>query len=198
VNDPVRADGDGASDRGASDRPTSDGAASDSPLVAVGRIGKPHGVRGDVFVEPWTDSPSERFFSGAVFGADPVDRGPLTVAAVHDHSGRLVLHFTGVDDRDSVESLRGTILTVAAIERPPIEDPDEFYDTDLIGLMAQTVSGDRIGPVADVLHSAGASLLAIDASGREVLVPFHKHIVPVVDLEHGVLEIDPPDGLLDL
>ena len=131
-------------------------------VVAIGRIGKAHGVRGDAFVEPWTDTPADRFVDGAVFATDPADRGPLTVSGSRDHSGKLVVHFDGVDDRNAIEVLRGTVLVMPAAARPPITDPDEFYDTDLIGLSVRTVGGRQLGPVADVLHSPAGSLLAIE------------------------------------
>jgi 16S rRNA processing protein RimM len=167
-------------------------------VVAVGRVGKAHGIRGDAFVEPWTDAPDERFSPGARLSTEPADRGPLTVESARDHSGKLVVHFAGLDDRNAIEALRGTVLLVPTAARPAIEDPDEFYDTDLIGLAARTVQGRQLGPVTDVLHSPAGSLLAIDVDGREVLVPFRTEFVPTVDLAAGITEIDPPDGLLEL
>jgi 16S rRNA processing protein RimM len=122
----------------------------------------------------------------------------VIVESARDHSGKLVVHFAGVDDRTAVEALRGTVLLVPTTARPVIEDPDEFYDTDLIGLAARTVQGRQLGPVTDVLHSPAGSLLAIDVDGREVLVPFRTEFVPTVDLAAGIAEIDPPDGLLEL
>jgi 16S rRNA processing protein RimM len=170
----------------------------DGAVVAVGRIGKAHGVRGDAFVEPWTDAPEERFSPGSRLTTEPADRGPLTVESARNHSGKLVVHFAGLEDRNAVEALRGTVLLVPTAARPVIEDPDEFYDTDLIGLAVRTVQGRQLGPVIDVLHSPAGSLLAIDVDGREVLVPFRTEFVPTVDLASGVAEIDPPDGLLEL
>lgn len=170
-------------------------------LVAVGRIGKAHGIRGDVFVEPWTDTPEERFADGTRLLTDPAEAGPLTVVSTREQSGKLVVHFAGQDDRTAVEALRGTLLLVPAGERPPIEDPDEFYDSDLIGLAVRTVAGRELGPVTDVLHSPAGSLLAVALTaeaGREVLVPFRREFVPTVDLAAGIAEIDPPDGLLEL
>jgi len=173
-------------------------------VVAVGRIGKAHGIRGDVFVEPWTDAPAERFVPGALMSIAPVGDGPshtggqLAVDFSRDHSGKLVVHFRGVDDRDAAEAIRGAVLTMPASARPPLADSDEFYDTDLIGLAAHTVSGLALGRVVDVLHVPGGSLLAVDFNGREVLVPFRREFVPVIDLASGIARIDPPEGLLDL
>lgn len=172
--------------------------SDDDDLVAVGRVGKAHGIRGDVFVEPWTDDPDDRFAAGTLLRTGASGSASLTVASSKDHSGKLVVRFEGVDDRNAAEALRGTVLLFPASERPPIDDPDEFYDTDLVGLEVRTVSGELVGRVSEVLHSPGGSLLAVNAGGREVLVPFRKEMVPVVDLGTGIIEIDPPEGLLDL
>lgn len=174
------------------------GERAERELVAVGRVGRPRGVRGECFVEPWTDDPDERFAVGAVLTTDPTTVGPLTVAAASTAGGKLVVRFEGIDDRDAVMALRGVRLLIAAEDRPPLADPDEFYDTDLVGLQARTTSGEPVGPVVDVLHAGGADYLVVDMDGREVLVPFVAAIVPGVDVAGGVVEIDPPEGLLDL
>ena len=164
-------------------------------LVAVGRIGPARGVRGDVFVEPWTDAPDERFAPGAVVRTE---LATLTVAASSQASGKLVVHFDGVDDRVAAESLRGQELFVAAGERPQLDDPDTFYDSDLIGLAARDVAGAELGPITDVVHAAGADYLVLAMDGRERLVPFVTAVVPAVDLAAGIVVIDAPEGLFDL
>lgn len=165
-------------------------------LVVVGRVGRPHGLHGDLFVAPWTDDPVARFASGAVVMADP---GPLTVMWSRlQGGGKLVVHFEGVDDRVSAERLHRLELRVAAADRPPLDDPDDFYDTDLIGLRAVTADGSTLGSVRDVLHSPAGDHLVIDVDGRERLVPFVAAIVPTVGVEDGVVVIDPPEGLFDL
>jgi 16S rRNA processing protein RimM len=167
-------------------------------LVAVGRVGPPRGVRGDVFVEPWTDTPGERFAPGAVLQTDRESTGPLTVETSSLAGGKLVVRFDGVHDRSAAEALRGVQLFVPAADRAPIDDPDEFYDTDLVGLAARTVAGAELGPVTDVLHAGAASYLVIKIAGEDRLVPFVAAIVPTVDVAGGVVEIDPPEGLFDL
>ena len=167
-------------------------------LVAVGRIGRPRGVRGAIFVEPWTDDPDERFAAGVVMATDPPEAGPLTVESSSTAGGKLVVSFVSVDDREGAEALRGVRLLVPVSERPVLDDPDDFYDTDLIGLAARTVTGGALGPVRDVLHAGGADYLVLDVEGREALVPFVRAIVPTVDLARGAVVIDPPDGLLEL
>lgn len=170
----------------------------DDKDVVVGRIGPARGVHGEVFVAPFTDAPDERFAPGSVVRTDPVDAGPLTVAAMSLAGGKLVVRFAGIDDRGAAQALRGVRLVMAASERPSLEDPDEFYDTDLIGLRARTVTGADLGPVREVLHAGGADYLVLDVGGAERLVPFVAAVVPTVDLAAGVVEIDPPEGLFDL
>jgi 16S rRNA processing protein RimM len=167
-------------------------------LVAVGRVGPARGVRGDAFVEPWTDVPEERFAPGAVLRTDPPSAGPLTVESASLAGGKLVVRFAGVDDRAGAEALRGVRLLIPAGDRPPIDDPDEFYDTDLVGLEARTADGAPLGRISDVLHAAGASYLVVPVDGRDRLVPFVAAIVPTVDLRGGFVVVDPPAGLFDL
>ena len=166
--------------------------------IVIGRIGPARGVRGDVFVEPFTDAPEERFAEGSVLRTEPSGVGPLTVESMANSSGKTVIHFAGVEGRAAAEALRGVRLVIAASERPELDDPDEFYDTDLVGLVARTVSGVELGPVREVVHAGGADYLVLDVDGSERLVPFVAAIVPTVDVAAGVVEIDPPEGLFEL
>jgi 16S rRNA processing protein RimM len=167
-------------------------------LIAVGRVGPARGVRGEVFVEPWTDVPAERFAPGRQLLTDPVGAGPLTVESSSLGGGKLVVRFAGVEDRAAAEALRGVQLSIRAADRVPLEDPDEFYDTDLVGLRARTVEDEDLGPVRDVLHAGGATFLVVAIDGRDHLVPFVSAIVPTVDVAGGVVRIDAPEGLFDL
>ncbi|MDT4945334.1 MAG: rRNA processing protein RimM, partial [Pseudonocardiales bacterium] len=135
---------------------------------------------------------------GVELRTDPAAAGPLTVESSSSAGGRLVVTFDGVQSREAAEALRGVQLVIPASERPPIDDPDEFYATDLIGLAARTVSGEELGPVRDVLNAAGADYLVLEVDGRERLVPFVSAIVPTVDIAGGSVVIDPPHGLFDL
>jgi 16S rRNA processing protein RimM len=167
--------------------------------LVVGRIGRPHGVRGEVSVEVRTDSPDERFAPGAVLVTEPVERGPLVVTRLHWHSGRLLLTFDGVVDRTAAETLRDTLLVVDSDDLPALDDPDEFYDHQLLGLRAELLDGTALGTVEDVLHAPAEDLVAVRRpDGGELLVPFVSEIVPEVDITGGRLVIDPPEGLLEL
>jgi 16S rRNA processing protein RimM len=165
--------------------------------VTVGRIGRPHGIRGDVVVGVRTDEPELRFAKGSRLDTDPPRIGPLTVAVNKWHSGELLVRFEGVSDRDAAAELRGTWLLVDSATIAPPEDPDEFRDTDLIGLSVRTVDGTPVGTVDDVLHSGQDVLLIKSPDQRDILVPFVGPLIPEVDVAAGFLVIAPPEGLLD-
>jgi 16S rRNA processing protein RimM len=167
--------------------------------LVVGRIGKPHGLRGEVTVEVRTDDPEGRFAPGAVLAADPPERGPLTVISANSGNGRMVLWFREARDRAAAEALRNTLLVIEMDPDEPTGDPDEYYDHQLVDLAVVTVDGREVGTVAEMLHITGQDLLAVRRpDGREVLIPFVAQIVPKVDLKHGTVVVDPPDGLLEL
>jgi 16S rRNA processing protein RimM len=172
---------------------------SSPDTVVVGRIGRPHGVRGEVTVEVRTDDPELRFAPGSVLVTDPARVGPLTVEAVRWHSGRLLLRVEGVADRTAAEGLRGVVVCAEVPDDEVPADPEEYYDHQLRGLAVVTVEGDAVGEVSDVIHLPAQDLLAIARpGGRELLVPFVSELVPEIDLGAGRAVIDPPPGLLDL
>lgn len=164
--------------------------------VVVGRIGRPHGLRGEVTVQVTTDDPDERFASGALLGTDPANLGPLTVISMRRSGPVLVLGFDGVADRNAAEALRGTSLTLDASLLPVPDDPEEFYDHQLVGLTVVDQAGTVLGTVTEVWHPPAAPVLAVERpDGSQELVPFVSAIVPIVDLEGGRLVVDPPDGM---
>lgn len=166
--------------------------------VVVGRIGRPHGIRGEVTVEPRTDEPDERFAPGAVLLVDgPVRQ--LTVGRAHWHSGRLLIAFEGVDDRNAAEALRGLLLEAERDEDQTPDDPEEFYDSSLVGCAVVDPAGASIGTVREVVHLPAQDLLDVEmASGRRALVPFVAEIVTSVDIAGRRVVVDAPPGLLDL
>jgi 16S rRNA processing protein RimM len=168
--------------------------------LVVGRVAKAHGVTGEVVVDIRTDDPDLRFAPGTQLRGRP-KTGPerrYVVESVREHSGRLLVRLEGVADRNTAESLRGTVFLVDSEDLPPIEDPDEFYDHQLEGLRVLTTTGRNVGTVAEVLHTAAGELLAVRADEGEVLVPFVSAIVTSVSLTDQTIEIDPPEGLLEL
>ena len=169
--------------------------------LVVGRVVKAHGVTGEVVVEIRTDDPDTRFAPGSSLRGKPSRGGPESrylVESVREHGGKLLVRLDGVADRNAAESLRGILFVVDSEDLPPIEDPDEFYDHQLEGLQVVTTTGQTVGPVAEVLHTAAGELLSIRAEEGEVLVPFVSAIVTSVSLADQKIEIDPPEGLLEL
>jgi len=178
--------------------------------VIVGRVGRPHGIRGEVVIGVRTDEPDLRFAVGATVDVLPAPGGyggagsppgsrSLTVSSARWHSGQLLIAFAGITDRTAAAELTGSWLSVDSSRLPEISDPDEFRDHELIGLSVRTSAGDPVGVVTDVLHY-GQDLLVVrraDGPDEECLVPFVKAIVPEVDVRGGVIVIDPPPGLLD-
>ena len=159
----------------------------------VGRIGRAHGLKGEVFVEPRTDEPERRFATGQVLGTGAAS---LTVADSRTHSGRLVVRFEEIADRTAAEASRGTELTCLVDPDEMPEDPDEFYDHQLAGLRVETTGGDAVGELERVEHGAAQDLLVIRTPDREVLFPFVSALVPEVDVAGGRIVIDDKPGLL--
>ena len=164
----------------------------------VGRIGRPHGVRGEATVEVRTDDPDGRFRPGVVLRTDPADRGPLTITGARWHRDVLLLAFAGYDSREEIEALRDTLLEVPVADLPALQDPDTYYDHQLVGLAVRLVDGTPLGEVAAVRHEGAELLVVRRTGGGELLVPFVRAMVPTVDVDGGVVVIDPPEGLLDL
>jgi 16S rRNA processing protein RimM len=170
--------------------------------LVVGRVVKAHGVSGEVVVEVRTDDPDTRFAPGAQLRAQPRGGGPqrtYVVESAREHSGRMLVRLADVANRTAAEALRGSVFLVDTEDLPPIDDPDEFYDHQLEGLRVVTTDGQLVGTVKEVLHTAAGELLSVTAeTGAEVLVPFVGAIVTEVSLQSHTIEIDPPQGLLEL
>jgi 16S rRNA processing protein RimM len=170
--------------------------------LVIGRIAKAHGVTGELVVDVRTDDPADRFAPGAVLRGRKPRGGPernFVIETVREHGGRLLVRLTGVGDRNAADELRGTLFLVESGDLPPIDDPDEFYDHQLEGLAVRTLDGTAVGTVTEVLHTAAGELLSIKKpDGTELLVPFVSAIVTAVSLAEGTVDIDPPDGLLNI
>ncbi len=170
--------------------------------MAVGRIGRPHGLRGEVTVTPFTDDPDRRFAAGVVLSVNPPTNRPadslasLTVLSSRRSGPVLVIGFEGFADRNAAEALRGTELSLPAEDLGQAGDEDDFYDHQLIGLHVVHIDGRALGEVVDVMHPPAAPVLVVTTiDGGEELVPFVSAIVPEVDVPGGRLLVDPPDGM---
>ncbi|MET8679425.1 ribosome maturation factor RimM [Streptomyces sp. NPDC004647] len=166
--------------------------------LVVARVGRAHGIKGEVTVEVRTDEPELRLSPGAVLATDPASAGPLTIETGRVHSGRLLLRFEGVADRSGAEALRNTLLIAEVDPEDTPEDPEEFYDHQLVDLDVVTTDGTEIGRIAEITHLPYQDLLIVRRpDGSEVMVPFVGEIVPEIDLEQQRAVIDPPPGLID-
>lgn len=169
--------------------------------LTVGRVVKAHGIGGEVVVEIRTDDPAARFAPGNTLRAKNSRSGEerdFVIDQAREHGGRLLVRLAGVDDRDTADALRGSVFVVDSADLPPIDEPDTYYDHQLEGLRVRTTTGQDVGVVAEVLHTAAGELLAVRRDSGEALVPFVGAIVTSVSLDDGLIEIDPPEGLLDL
>ena len=173
--------------------------------TVVARIGKPHGLRGEVTVRLHTDQPERRLAVGAVLATEAeAGRGvprALTIRSTRVHRGIWLVGFDEVPDRTGAEGLRGTRLVIDEADDAPAADDDEdaFTEDELAGLTVVDPAGVVLGEVAGLdLGTAQDRLVVRLADGREVLVPFVEAIVPTVDVEGGHVVVDAPPGLLDL
>jgi 16S rRNA processing protein RimM len=165
--------------------------------VVVARVGKAHGLRGEVTVQVLTGAPDERFVPGATFLTDPPNVGPLVLRSARDNNGILLLGFEHTEDRTGAEALRGIKLLAEVLAGD--EEEEVWYERDLVGLKAVTVGGIEVGEVTALQSRPAQDLLVLRlVDGREALVPFVSAIVPEVDITGGRVVLDPPPGLLDL
>jgi 16S rRNA processing protein RimM len=166
--------------------------------LVVARVGRAHGIKGEVTVEVRTDEPELRLAPGAVLATEPASAGPLTIETGRVHSGRLLLRFEGVRDRNGAEGLRNTLL-IAEIDPDELpEGEDEYYDHQLIDLDVVDTEGVEVGRITEISHLPSQDLFIVERpDGTEVLIPFVEEIVTEIDLEEQRAVIDPPPGLID-
>lgn len=163
--------------------------------VQVARIGKPHGIRGEVTVELFTDAPEDRFLPGAVFTTE--QHGELTIELARWNKDILLLSFAEVLDRNRAEELRGTKLFFETTEAEE-EAGEGWYEHELLGLEVR-VADRKIGVVSALRVMPVQDLLSVTTEDEEeVLVPFVDEIVPEVNLEEGFILLTPPAGLFEL
>ena len=164
--------------------------------VQVARIGKPHGIRGEVTVQVLTDAPEERFAAGEQLLVDPARLGPLTVRSARWNKDILLLGFEQIKDRNQAETLRGARLFIESDDSD--DDEDAWYEHELVGLEAR-IGAEVVGKVVGLnMMSAQDLLLIEDTDGEEILVPFVTEIVPEVNIDGGYVLLTPPPGLFEL
>ena len=167
-------------------------------MVLVGRIARPHGLRGQVVVNPETDFVEERFRPGERLWTRVDGReAALTIASARVQNGRPVIAFEGMSRLEDVEPLAGLELRVPEDTLRPLE-PGRYYEHQLVGCIVETVEGIVLGPVVRVEGGPGGSRLAVDRTGEEVLIPLAVEICVDIDVAGGRIRVEAPEGLLDL
>lgn len=165
--------------------------------LQVARIGKPHGIRGEVTVQVLTDAPGDRFVPGTEFVVEPASAGPLTILSARWNKDILLLGFEEIETRNEAETLRGAKLFIETEELD--EDDDEgWYEHELVGLEAR-VGPEVVGTIAALTTLPVQDLLTVKTpEGKEILVPFVEQIVPEVNVAEGYVLITPPPGLFGI
>jgi 16S rRNA processing protein RimM len=167
-------------------------------MAVVGRVARPHGLRGDVVVTPETDFIAERFRPGATVWTRSAGREEeLTIASARVHSGRPVVGFEGLSSIEAAQRLTGLELRVPEESLQPLE-PGSYYEHQLVGCSVETVQGMPVGTVIRVDSGAGGSRLVIDGARGEILVPLAVDICVEIDVAGRTIRIEPPEGLLEL
>jgi 16S rRNA processing protein RimM len=165
--------------------------------LQVARIGKPHGIRGEVTVQVLTDAPGDRFVPGTEFVVEPASAGPLTVHSARWNKDILLLAFEKIETRNEAETLRGARLF---IETEELDDNDDegWYEHELVGLEAR-VGSQVVGKVSGLNTMPVQDLLVVETpDGKEILIPFVEQIVPEVNVEEGYVLLTPPAGLFEI
>jgi 16S rRNA processing protein RimM len=172
-------------------------------FLVVGHVAKPHGTRGELFVQPLTDHPGDVFVPGVVLrpadaaGALPdPDLPPLRIDSVRPFQRGWLVGFGGFEDRSAADLMRGRYLLIERARLPPLAEGEVFLHQ-LLGLEVLTVQGKRVGEVIEVYEMRPADLLEVRTERGTVLIPYLETVVREVDVAGGRLVVDPPEGLLE-
>ena len=167
-------------------------------MVLVGRIARPHGLRGQVAVNPETDFVEERFRPGAILWMlSELGVQQLTIAASRMQNGRPIVAFEGLGRIEEVEALAGRELRIPELSLRPLA-PGQYYEHQLAGCVVETVAGVELGTVVRVEGGAGGSRLIVDGKRSEIQIPLVEGICSEVDIAAKRIRVEPPEGLVEL
>ena len=166
-------------------------------LVAVARIVRPRGLKGEVVAEILTDFP-ERFESlDTVTSVSPDgERSDLIIENFWFQNDRIILKFAGYDTVERGEELRNIEICVPESEAVELET-GEYFDWQLEGCIVEDLKGEKIGEVRELMRTGGTEILVVAGPGKEYLIPFAESICVEVDIDKKIIRIDPPEGLLE-
>lgn len=166
-------------------------------LVAIARVVRPRGLKGEVVAEILTDFPERFEVLKTVTGLRPAGVPlELKVEKSWFQSGRVILKFAGYDTVESGETLRDIEICIPEAEVVDLED-DEYFDWQLTGCKVETIDGTTIGKVKELMRTGGTELLVVEGETKEYLIPFAEAICVEVEIENELIRIDPPEGLLE-
>ncbi len=166
-------------------------------LVAIARLSKPRGLRGEIVADVLTNFP-ERFdnLKLVLLVRPDGETAEIEIEKFWFQKNRIVLKFAGFDSIEEAETLRNCEICIAETEAVELE-ADEFFDWELEGCAVETVEGERIGTVKELMRTGGTEILVVTGESKEYLIPFAEAICTSVDIENKLIKIDAPEGLLD-
>jgi 16S rRNA processing protein RimM len=163
-------------------------------LLAVGRVLRPHGVRGDLLLETLTDFPQHLAEVDTVYLGEPPVAHPLAAARVH--RGQLILRLADVPDRDAADAFRGQLVQIKAVAAAPLP-PGTYYHHQLLGLPVVTEAGEPLGELAEVLETGANDVYVVQGPGGELLLPAIRSVILSIDLAARQITVRVPAGLRD-
>jgi len=166
-------------------------------LVAIAKIVKSRGLRGELVASLLTDFPARFDDLEIVVGLLPNgEKRELKIEKFWFQKDRVILKFAGFDSIETAETLRGTEICVSETDAVELEE-NEFFDWELIDCQVETVEGEKIGVVKELLRTGGTEILVVTGAEKEYLIPFAETICTEVDVENKLIKIDAPEGLLE-
>ena len=162
--------------------------------LVVGRIGRAHGVLGEATIEVRTDDPDLRFALGEKLTLE--NGNTLTISSNRWHNQILLLSFNGINDRNKIEELRDKLLYAEVDTKA--NQPGEYHFQQLIGCQVILADGSKLGEVKEIVQLPGQDLLSVESAKGEVLIPMVKQIIVSIDVDQKIIQINPPEGLLDV
>jgi 16S rRNA processing protein RimM len=176
-------------------QPAGSPTAGEPAFLAVGRLRRPHGVRGEALVDVLTDFPERLQPDTVVYAGEQHLR--LTIRSRRHHNEGLLLAFVGLDTPEAVGQLRNQILYVSGADRPPLPE-GEYYHHQLIGLAVQDERGLVLGVLTEILETGANDVYVVTAvGGNEILLPVIPGVVLDVDLPAKTMRVHLPAGLMD-
>ena len=158
--------------------------------LAVGRVLRPHGVRGDLLLEVHTGAPAHLAEVETVYTGD--EHTPYHLLSSRIHRGQLLIKIEGCSDRGQAETLRGMLISVAIADAAPLK-PGEYYHHEIIGLAVVSDQGEALGDITDIIETGANDVYVVSGPNGELLLPAIKSVI--LKIEPPQMTVHLPDGL---